>query len=83
MVYKLVGKEYVVIHTVGEEYREANHKQQLTAERTGEKWWLVGELQNRNKYIKTTTPDCTETKTHSTTGKIHTPAQKSLPSTCR
>lgn len=33
VVYKLVGKEDVIIHTVGKEHSEANHKQQLTAQK--------------------------------------------------
>lgn len=31
VIHKLVGKEYVIVHTVSQEHCEADHKQQLTA----------------------------------------------------
>lgn len=36
VIYKLVGKEYVVVHAVSEEDCEANHEQQLTSWRNKE-----------------------------------------------
>lgn len=44
VIYKLVGKEDVIIYTVSEEHCEADHKQQLTAREK-----KVGERRDRNK----------------------------------